>query len=94
MKKNQNERGCKESECSYLGIKCDDGDEEKKVLVIMLGSSALFKNGDGDDIIKDREKGSRYEIQLITTDAKGELHWVPNSNNSHRERERKKLALM
>jgi hypothetical protein len=87
LKKNQNEWGCKESERSYLGIKCDDGDEEEKVLVMMLGSSALFKNGDGDDTIKDREKASRYEIQLITTDAKGELHWVPNSNNSHRERE-------
>jgi len=39
---------------------------------------------------KDREKDSRSEIQLITTEAKGELNWVQNPNNSEREREREK----
>ncbi len=39
---------------------------------------------------KDREKDSRSEIQLITTEAKGELNWVQNPNNSERERERTK----
>ena len=49
--------------------------------------SALFKNGDGDDTRKDREKDWRCENQLITTEAKGELNWVQNLNNSQRERE-------
>jgi hypothetical protein len=37
-----------------------------------------------------REKGSRYEIQLITTETKDEVNCVQNQNNSYRERWRTK----
>jgi hypothetical protein len=57
------------------------------------GGSALFKNDDDDDTRKDREKDSRSEIQLITTEAKEELNWVQNPNNSQRERERTKRTM-
>ncbi len=39
---------------------------------------------------KTERKDSRCEIQLITTEAKGELNWIQNQNNSQGERKRTK----
>ncbi len=37
---------------------------------------------------KERERDSRYEMRLITSEMKDQLNWVPNPNNSQEERER------
>jgi hypothetical protein len=39
---------------------------------------------------KERERGSRYEMRLITSEMKDQLNWVPNPNSSQGERERTK----
>ena len=57
---------------------------------MIQGGQLLFKKGDGDDTRKDREKDTRGKIQLITTEAKGELNWIQNENNSQGERKRTK----
>jgi hypothetical protein len=78
----------------------DDDDDENRGCIMMTmrkgcprlyrGSQLLFKKGDGDDTRKDREKDTRIEIQLITTEAKGELNWIQNQNTSQGERKRTK----
>ncbi len=61
---------------------------------MIQGGQLLFKKGDGDDTRKDREKDTGCEIQLITTEAKGELNWIQNQNNSQGERERERKKKM
>jgi hypothetical protein len=39
---------------------------------------------------KERERGSRYEMRLISSEMKDQLNWVPNPNNSQGERENEK----
>jgi hypothetical protein len=39
---------------------------------------------------KERERGSRYEMRLITSEMKDQLNWVPNPNSSQGEREKTK----
>ncbi len=57
---------------------------------MIQGGQLLFKYGDGEDTRKDGEKDTRGEIQLITTEAKGELNQMQNQNNSQGERKRTK----
>jgi hypothetical protein len=81
---------------SYLGIRCEMMMITRRGGVWWWwwyrggGGQLLFKNGDGDDTRKDREENSRCEIQLITTEAKGELNLIQNQNNSQGERKRTK----
>ncbi len=43
---------------------------------------------------KEKVRGSRYEMRLITSETKDQLNWVPNQNNSQRERENEKEKQM
>ena len=53
--------------------KDDDAADEKR-MSDDIGGQLLFKTGDGNSTREDREKDTRGEIQLTTTEAKGELN--------------------
>ena len=78
-----NERGCKKGNDLTLGSdECDDNDDGERDQMIFSGFSFYSKMRIVMMIHEKRKKGSRCEIQLITTETTDEVKRVRNQNNS------------